>query len=254
MKLNAIAASIALTAGVAFAGAAQAAPTIIIDDWNINADTGNFITDPPTASPSTLSRTGPPTGAVGGISLPRGNLYLNKTAGPDVNPAQVVDCFVCQAGTFSNASGVISNAYWSWTPSNLDLTGYSTVNFDYRADLTGADVVLSFFSGGVRIGNILQRSDLAGTGDAFVPISFNLADVGAPLVGVDAVFLDVFAQAGNFADPNRAGLGTLNLGIGLDDLDFRIDNLRVPEVPEPGTIALLGLALAGLGVARRRRG
>lgn len=260
MKLNAIAASIALASGLALAGTAQAAE-LVIDDWNINANTGNTITIPPDANPSVLSRTGAPSPAVGGTSLTRGDLYLNKVAGPATNTAQIVDCFECQAGTMSNGTGVISHGYWSWAPlGGLDLTGFSTVSFDYRADLTGGDVILSFWSGGALIGNFLQKTDLAATGDAFAPFSFNLAAVGAPLASVDAIFLDVFGSAGAFNDSNSkfggtTGLGALNLGNGVDDLDFRIDNFKATNgAPEPGTIALLGLALAGLGVARRRRG
>ena len=49
---------------------------------------------------------------------------------------------------------------------------------------------------------------------------------------------------------------TLNAGIGTSDVF--LDDVRVvaktSTVPEPGTLALVGLALAGVGVLRRRKG
>lgn len=48
---------------------------------------------------------------------------------------------------------------------------------------------------------------------------------------------------------------TLTFDNGFDENDgWGIDTMTIARVPEPGTLALLGLGLAGLSLTRRRRG
>ncbi|WP_165855289.1 PEP-CTERM sorting domain-containing protein [Marinobacter sp. JSM 1782161] len=49
------------------------------------------------------------------------------------------------------------------------------------------------------------------------------------------------------------GLGEITFYSNNESDGYGIDNVTVGEVPEPGTLALLGLGLAGVGVMRRRK-
>lgn len=68
----------------------------------------------------------------------------------------------------------------------------------------------------------------------------------ATLTGAD-VFDTGASSIGSFS---QIGFRTATLGAGDALL---VDNLRISRVPEPGTLALLGLALAGVAVSTRRR-
>lgn len=68
----------------------------------------------------------------------------------------------------------------------------------------------------------------------------------ATLTGAD-VFDTGVSSIGSF---NQIGFRTANLAAGDAVL---VDNLRISRVPEPGTLALLGLALAGVALTGRRR-
>lgn len=79
-----------------------------------------------------------------------------------------------------------------------------------------------------------------------------------------AVWFDPTAnEMATLTNPDKIALGSAGFSA-FDTIGFRaaniatgtairIDDLRIQNVPEPGSMALFGLALAGIGVMRRRR-
>lgn len=109
--------------------------------------------------------------------------------------------------------------------------GWTDNPLDLARPVTLESAILTFYSGETAID--LDDSD-------FLP---DLASSFGSLSPWDGSFLT------SGPPPVYGGL------VGIADLDVdRITlDLRVREIPEPGTVALLGTAIAGLGIARRYR-
>lgn len=78
--------------------------------------------------------------------------------------------------------------------------------------------------------------------------------------GVDFSFADIFGHSNGNGEVyfislyDAAGLGDIVFYANSDTVDgYGIDSVTIGQVPEPGTLALLGLGLAGLGMTRRRK-
>ena len=108
---------------------------------------------------------------------------------------------------------------------------------------------------GTLVNLIVQDTYSGSTPGARYVIDFD--DEAANAVGGPVLASGAFRPVGllsAFDGENSAGVWTLRIRdtVGLDPLTFFSATLNV-EIPEPGTLALAGLALAGLGLGAARR-
>ena len=85
-------------------------------------------------------------------------------------------------------------------------------------------------------------------------------DVGVPITWMDDDFnytlaFDVVAAPGTIADDPTAPrfIYTPEVGASQVDVIARLEAVAKPQIPEPATLSLIGLGLAGLGFAARKK-
>ena len=125
------------------------------------------------------------------------------------------------------------------------------------ATSTGAgELTITFTQEGFTAGNAVFRSDVGGTLNERTLASFSATADGQAISDIGPI-----TSSGAFmgTDVSLFASGTVPYAItlqavishserGTSSFDYQV------QVPEPGTVALLGLGLLGLGFARRRRG
>ena len=160
------------------------------------------------------------------------------------------------------ATTTIADPLSGWTPS-----GFVAEGFDYLVDTNPANAHSgnhSFAAGGIGTPGFISQ-DLATSPGSSYNIHLWIANFSNFIDGLQLQILwdgnVVYDQTENFSvgyteiivDPMATDpITTLSIGLRHDTFFLNIDDVSVRQVPEPVSLALLALGLAGIGVARRR--
>jgi hypothetical protein len=148
-----------------------------------------------------------------------------------------------------NDANSTGHGYWSWTVSQWIV---GPVLLSYAADLAGFDIIATFTLDG-QLTRQIHWSDLSAAG---LPGPVLQLRVGSrpKYAQFNEVYLEWFSVGGAFAPPGNydgyVAAGT-DLGLTAAGGGLYVDDFG-SNVPEPGSLMLFGLGLAGLGLGRRR--
>ncbi len=131
--------------------------------------------------------------------------------------------FVYDAGTNVFSKVMVSATGFPFPPESANLTSY-----------------LPGFSGSTTVDLVPSVADLTGKQDVYLVLAASMTDAGGVInIGELQTYTCDNADCSLFT--------------GLYGTSSFVGAATISSVPEPGTLALLGLGLAGLGLSRKRR-
>ncbi len=221
---------------------------------------------------------------LGSLAMPAraGSVCIDDFSDPSPEVAYVINLIDSDPTTVTTASAAVLGGE---REINIDVLGVSRATSavgeigggTYFSNTGSKGVVIDLIYDGIGAGS-LGGADLVMGGNGKINLDFLFLDAGnATSVSIDVLATDsvgfatfsgsigesagAFSYSIPFASFVPAGgfgsFASINLlafrinGLGTPNVDFELDQIKA--VPEPSSLALAGLALAGLVVAARRR-